>query len=214
MWYIYIDESGNLKSDPSLKGSSRFFTLCLLVTSHRESFIKIGKAVKKTLKQKINRPQSPIIHELKGTATSLEIKRYFWDQIKECDFEIYSITLDKEQIPFFRHTEQKFEYDRISGELIDNIDFCETDVTRVQIVFDKRLKKREALEFNNYIIRRLREKFQPHIPLNIDHLSSLETPVLQAVDLFTWGIFRKYERGETLWYDIFRDKIASDENYP
>lgn len=33
---------------------------------------------------------------------------------------------------------------------------------------------------------------------------------LQAVDLFCWGIFRKYERGETTWYDVFRERIAGE----
>lgn len=33
--------------------------------------------------------------------------------------------------------------------------------------------------------------------LNISHLTSEESAELQAVDLFSWGIFRKYENNDT-----------------
>ncbi len=45
MWYLYRDESGDLGFDFVNKKPSGFFTLCILATSHRESFIKISQAV-------------------------------------------------------------------------------------------------------------------------------------------------------------------------
>ncbi|MBI3376776.1 MAG: hypothetical protein HY035_00020 [Nitrospirae bacterium] len=45
------------------------------------------------------------------------------------------------------------------------------------------------------------------------HENSRQYHGLQAVDLFSWGIFRKYEKKDTTWFDIFRDKVAFEEQY-
>lgn len=36
---------------------------------------------------------------------------------------------------------------------------------------------------------------------------------LQAVDLFSWGIFRKYENGDYGWYTIYWHKIRFETEY-
>jgi len=38
--------------------------------------------------------------------------------------------------------------------------------------------------------------------------------LLQAVDFFAWGFFRKYEKGDARWYEVFREKIAFERVYP
>lgn len=60
----------------------------------------------------------------------------------------------------------------------------------------------------------LEAQIPPHVPLFIGHRDSIQTRPLQAVDLFAWGIFRKYELGDTEWYEVFREKIASEKMYP
>jgi hypothetical protein len=37
---------------------------------------------------------------------------------------------------------------------------------------------------------------------------------LQAVDLFAWGLYRKYEVGDTEWYEVFKEKVAFERIYP
>ena len=34
---------------------------------------------------------------------------------------------------------------------------------------------------------------------------------LQADDLFCWGIFKKYEAGNTEWYEVFKSKIKYEK---
>jgi hypothetical protein len=45
------------------------------------------------------------------------------------------------------------------------------------------------------------------------HERSHDNQGLQAVDLFCWGIFRKYETGDAEWYDMYRDAIAFETEY-
>ena len=43
--------------------------------------------------------------------------------------------------------------------------------------------------------------------------SSKKAAGVQAVDMFAWGIFRKYERNDYTWYSVFKEKIEYDEQY-
>ena len=48
----------------------------------------------------------------------------------------------------------------------------------------------------------------------MEHRLSHDYLGLQAVDLFAWGIFQKYERGDMDWFDVFAsDKVTFDEQY-
>ena len=84
-------------------------------------------------------------------------------------------------------------------------------MTRVQFIVDKSKAKPEIEEFNSYILRQLTGRLDPKVPLNIDHRSSHESLGLQAADLFSWGIFRKYERKDTEWFSLYQDKVKYDE---
>ena len=52
-----------------------------------------------------------------------------------------------------------------------------------------------------------------NIPLNIYHERSHENAGLQAVDLFCWGIFRKYENNDMEWYKVYGDKVGFETEY-
>lgn len=212
MWYLYLDESGDLGFDFVNKKPSKFFTVCILATSHRESFLKINRSVRKTLRHKVNKPKKNHVHELKGRNTSIEVKQYFWRYVRDCKFGIYAITLNKRCIYEELTKEKERIYNYIARQVIDRIPF-EIASDRVQMVVDKSKAKPEIIEFNSYIFRQLEGRIDPKIPINIDHLSSQSDTFLQATDLFAWGIFRKYERKDIEWYNVFKDKVLFDEQY-
>jgi len=102
-------------------------------------------------------------------------------------------------------------YNYIARLVLDKIPF-EKALDRVDIVIDRSKNKREIAEFNRYIISQLSGEFDPtKVPLNIEHPHSHEHAGLQIADLFSWGIFRKYEKKNTEWYDVFKEKIRFDE---
>jgi hypothetical protein len=212
MWYLYLDESGDLGFDFINKKPSSFFTICILATSSRESFLQIGRSVRKTLSRKLGKPKKQKTFELKGTATTLDIKKYFWRQVSDCQFGLYAITLNKRRVYNELSKNKERVYNFVARQVIDKIPFEKAD-NRVQIVVDKCKARPEILDFNNYIFRQLEGRINPSIPVNINHSSSHEDAVLQAVDLFAWGIFRKYERSDREWFDIFRGKMLFDGKY-
>ena len=152
--------------------------------------------------------------ELKGNNTAFGIKTYFYKQVKDIKFGIYAITLNKRKI-YERLTKEKSRvYNFISRQVLDKIPFEKNKNESVELIIDKSMSKPEIAEFNSYIKRQLEGRLDPKTPLNIRHKLSHETPGLQAVDMFCWGIFEKYERGKTEWFDMYvEDKIILESQY-
>lgn len=51
------------------------------------------------------------------------------------------------------------------------------------------------------------------MPLDIYHWNSKDVAGLQAVDMFSLGIFQKYERRKHEWFNVFKEKIKYDSLY-
>ena len=215
MWYLYLDESGDLGFDFVTKTPSKFFTVTILAVSSTDANRKLLKAAKVTLRRKLNPPRhhKRLVQELKATATTLEIKKYFYSKVKNIKFGIFSITLNKKRL-FERLTENKSRvYNFIARQVLDAIPFEKNDGARVHLVLDKSMAKTEVEEFNSYIRRQLEGRLSPSVPLDIFHWPSHENYGLQAADLFCWGIFQKYERNNRQWFEVFKEKVRFDSQY-
>jgi hypothetical protein len=95
MWHLYMDESGDLGFDFEEKHPTQYLTISILATNQPGTVKAIDCAVKKTLRRKVNRGKKRE-QELKGASTTIGVKRYFYEQIADCRFGIYAITLEKE----------------------------------------------------------------------------------------------------------------------
>ena len=91
MWYLYLDESGDLGFDFVNKKPSKFFTVAILALSTRDANRQLIKAVRITLRRKLNnnKHQKRIIQELKGTGTTIEVKKYFLERLKKLSLAFF-----------------------------------------------------------------------------------------------------------------------------
>jgi len=208
MLYLYLDESGDLGFDFAHKIPSKYFTIMIMSVSGDKNRKHIAKAVKRTLKNKLN----GAVNELKGSKQSLKIKKYFYSHIKATPFELYALTLNKSMAYNYRIKNKDRVYNFIIRRLLDVIPFTDAS-TRINLIIDRSKSKEGISEFNKYIVSQLSGKLEPKIPLNIDHHLSHEDLPLQAVDLFSWGVFQKYENNKMEWFDTFKDKIKYDDIY-
>jgi hypothetical protein len=209
MWYLYLDESGDLGFDFFAKKPSKFFTVCILALQGVDNNRCLLAAVKKTRLRKLSRSRSA---EMKGSHMSLEMKRYFYNLVTDLPFELYALTLNKRRV-YDELTRRKDRvYNFIARNVLDHLPI-EQATTRVEFIIDKSKSKREIADFNGYITRQLEGRIDPRVPLDIYHHRSAENAGLQVVDLFAWGIFRKYERADWAWYNVFREKIRYDDQY-
>lgn len=215
MWYLYMDESGDLGFDFVNKKPSKFFTISILVISGKDNNRKLINAVKKTLSRKLN-PKSKrkrIVQEVKATNTTLEIKEYLYKQIKNVPFQIYSITLNKRKVYERLANNKSRVYNFIARKVLDQIPLLNNNISSIDFIVDKSKTKVEIADFNQYIKKQLEGKVDPKTPLNIIHECSHCYPGIQIADLFAHGIFQKYERKNSDWYQIFQEKISFDQQY-
>lgn len=209
MWFLYLDESGDLGFDFFSKKPSRFFTVAILAVEGIDDNRKIIKAVRKTSRRKFKTKGAV---ELKGVRTRIETKRYFYDLVRSARFSIYALTLNKRRVYDELAANRERLYNFIARKVLDQIPF-EVARTRIQLYIDRSKSKAEIREFNDYLERQLKGRVDPRVPLNIDHAASSDNPGLQAIDLFAWGIYRKYEKGDLVWYEVFKEKVRYDERY-
>jgi len=214
MWWLYLDESGDLGFDFVNKKPSEYFTICILATSQRTSNLAFKRAVKRTLKNKLNGKsnRARIIEELKGSATRLEIKKYAWNHLRDQKFGIYSLTLNKRRLYEQLAQDKNRVYNFIARQVIDQLPFEKAD-GGVQLIVDRSKGKKQVWKFNDYIRTQLEGRIPPDVSLDFIHADSKLWPGIQWADMFAWGIFQKYERRNLEWYDTFRSKIQYDEQY-
>ncbi|MBW2617805.1 MAG: DUF3800 domain-containing protein [Deltaproteobacteria bacterium] len=213
-WFLYLDESGDLGFDRSKEGRSKFFTVCILAVSSATRNKSIAKAVQKTLRRKLNpkKKRNRSVKELKGSQTNQAVKDYFFRQLSGVHFGIYALTLNKNRLYPELQRKKERTYNYLSRLILDQIPF-EDATEMVHLTIDKRKPQPEIVEFNRYITKELYNRLQPGVHLLISHDSSEINAGLQAVDMFCYGISRKYERGNYRWFNVFRGKVRWDELY-
>lgn len=100
----------------------------------------------------------------------------------------------------------------MANYIIEKVKF-KAKTSAVTLVVDKCKNKAEIEDFNQYLANQLEGEFPLDVPLTVYHEDSMNSFGLQAVDLFCWGVFRKYERQDTQWYDVFKNQIKFETEY-
>lgn len=214
--YIYLDESGDLGFALAKPGASRYFIITLLCCHTKAARRAFAVAIRRTVKNKIKPKKKGFKKhkELKGTNTSPVVKSYFYRQIKSDDWRLYTVILNKRRVydQFHSTIGQSRIYNFLSRFIIERLPLIDT-AANVRLVVDKSKNRAEILDFNRYLCNYVEGMLPLNTGFRVDHLNSHEDPVLQAVDMFSWGIARKYKLGDTQWYDVFRGKIAYEDVY-
>ena len=215
--YLYLDESGDLGFNFNEKKSSKKFVITILLCFNNESRKGLRKAVQRTIKNKINKNRRKRkILELKGTKTNINIKKYFLRNVKNNDWKVFSIILNKKRVDeSLRNPRGKKKlYNFLSRVLIEELSpLLRQTKKKVELIVDKSKNTAEMKDFNRYLENQLEAILPLNITLNIYHLKSAETYELQAVDLFCWGIFRKFEYNDLEWYKYFSAKVGCEIEY-
>ena len=213
---IYLDESGDLGFDFDGKNPSRKFVITILVCNGRQVSREFRKAVRRTIKNKLNRKKAKRkqIQELKGTRSTIAVKQYFYRQCPDKGWQIYTLALNKKRVydNLQSPAGKKKLYNFLARFLLQKVDLRNPG-NAVTLVIDKSKNKDEIADFNTYMANQLEALLPLEVPLNIYHERSHQNAGLQAVDLFCWGVFRKYERNDLEWYRIFRSKIIFETEY-
>lgn len=214
--FIYLDESGDLGFDFTKAKTTKKFVITLLVCDTQTAPKQFKKTVRRTLKNKINRKKKKTLTftELKGTNTNIEVKKYFFRQLKKDGWWLYTVVLNKERVQEHLRTKAAKSklYNFLARFIIEKLTL-RTAFTNVRLVVDRSKNREEIKDFNQYVQNQIEALLPLNTGLIIEHLKSYESPGLQAADLFCWGIFRKYEFKVEQWYNIYSGKIRYETEY-
>lgn len=206
---IYLDESGDLGFNFENKGTPRYFIITLLVCYNKLAISQFKNAARRTLKNKL-KTKKINLRELKGADTTLVAKKYFYRHVVQSkDWHLYGIVLDKHKL------KNKLEalpnehriYNYLSKEVLRQVNLTELK-SSLLLVVDKRKGKRGINEFNKYLSNHLEAILPLNVTYDISHEQSHENPILQAVDMFCWGIRRYYEHKEDAWISIYEERLT------
>ncbi len=207
--FIFLDESGDLGFNFNNRGTPCYFIITLLTCNNVNTVKHIKKAVNRTLRNKLQtKKHRPI--ELKGTETTIEVKNYFYKNLsKSNEWNLYGIVLDKHKlVNSLSHLPSENRiYNYLSKEILNKIDLNGIN-TRILLTVDKRKGKKGINEFNKYLSNHLEAMLPLNVTYDISHEQSHENLVLQAVDLFCWGIRRMYEYHDNTWFNIYKDRTT------
>ncbi len=95
MLYLYLDESGDLGFDFFSKKPSKSFTIAILAIRGVNNNRVLLKSVRKTIRRKLCKKS---LQELKGSHSTIEVKRYFYNLVSSVPFDIYALTLNKKRV--------------------------------------------------------------------------------------------------------------------
>ncbi|WP_423064206.1 DUF3800 domain-containing protein [Candidiatus Paracoxiella cheracis] len=125
---------------------------------------------------------------------------------------MYTVVLKKRRVYTYLGNEKSRLYNFLARFIIEKIDFSKVNHS-IHFIIDKSKGKKEIQCFNAYLVQHLKAKIPLKAKLDIQHEHSHDFHGLQVVDSFSWGIFRKYERNDTAWYDCFKQQIHFETEY-
>lgn len=210
MLYLYLDESGDLGFDFVNKRPSAFFTICVMAVKGQEHDRAMGKAVKAVIRRKLLSGENPQARELKGNVLPIEIKKYFYEKVRHVPFGLHAVTLNKKSVYCNLAIEKERMYNYLARQALVGVNFADAAV-RVIMTVDRSKPRQGIMEFNACVLNQVKASIDPLVPLDIFHVASHESPGLQAADMFVWGIFRKYEREDSEWYEVFKSRLHSEK---
>jgi hypothetical protein len=214
--YLYLDESGDLGFDPAKKGRSKKFVITVLACRSEAARRSIRRAVRHTLDCFSGSGDNIAPRELKGTKTSMEVKKHFYERIHSHDWTLFALILDKGRMTVDLHGghDKNKLYNHLSHLLMEKVALLmRTPVEPVNLIVDRSKNQYEIREFNEYLGGRLQAQLPRGVPLHIHHIDSAASFALQAADMFCFGIFRKYEFDDPEWYMVFQSKIKYEREY-
>jgi hypothetical protein len=213
--HIFIDESGDLGFDFSKPGTSKKFTIALLVCENEKTRKIIEKAIKQTIRRKIfSSTKAKNFHELKASKTSLKVKKYFLSLMPDSGWHLYAITINKLNVKDHLKTKtgKNKLYNYLTKELLKSFS-VPRDLISVNIIIDSSKTKADRKDFNAYIKTNLENTFELDTNIYITHEISQNSAGLQAVDLFCNAIWNKESNGKDEWFQLFEKKINNNIRY-
>lgn len=207
MVYIFLDESGDLGFD-SRKTNSKYFVITVLAVHDKKPIEKVVKDIHGNLRKNVKRISGGILHCYKEKPTT---RKRLLKAINKKKCSIMTIYLNKSKVYTNLRNEKHVLYNYVTNILLDRImtkKLIKSNSSIILIAAKRETNKFLNINFTGYLEGQIKNKHGLNLTVSIK--TPNEEKALQAADFISWGIFRKYEKGDSSYYKIIKDKIMEE----
>lgn len=192
---VYLDESGDLGFDFRKKGTSSHFVMVALVVERKRA---IEKVVSKTHagSTKKGKTRSSVLHAAKEQPIT---NRRFCQVLARQRCKVHVTIIRKCDVPKIKRKGSHALYNQIAQNLIHSI-----STNPIEIIAAKRETNKHL---NRQFIKAIAKKSSG---IAIVVKTPSEDKCLQAADLVSWAVYRKYEYGDPIYYDMICQLIVNE----
>jgi hypothetical protein len=207
MSYIFLDESGDLGFDFSKTKTTKYFMVTLLFSDKKRPIERIIRDIHRGLRKKYKMRDGMIHARKEEPATCARICK----RMAENDCRVMTIYLNKKRVYTKLQNEKAILYNYIVNILLDRIltrGLIDKNGPIILVASRRETNKFLNLNFVNYLKQRTLSNHKLDIGIKIK--TPFEEKGLQAADVLSWAIFRKYEYGDDSYYNVIRKIIAEE----
>ena len=211
MAYIFLDESGDLGFDFKKQKTSKFFVITFLFAKDKRVIERMVKKIFKGFSKLEVKNHSGVLHAYKETPRT---RQKLLNMVRKNNTSnVIVIYLNKRKVYSKLQDEKQVLYNYVTNILMDRV--C----TKKLIPIDEKISliasRRETNKFLNqnftaYLKSQVRNNHK--LDIDIEIKSPTQEKSLQVVDMLSWSIFRKYERGDESYYNIIKPDIIEENS--
>ena len=205
MNYILLDESWDLGFKLE-RGSSKYFAITILFTKSKRRLEKIARNTYKSLSKKFKKVG--VLHAYKEEPIT---RTRILSQVNTSDCSILAIIVNKRKVYTKLQDEKAVLYNYVTNILLDRL-FTKKPIPPLEpvtLLASRRETKRLLNEnFKNYLQNKIINDHK--LQLTIEISSPSHEKSLQIVDVVSWAIFRRYEKGDDSYYNLIKSKIIEE----
>ncbi|MFH0830607.1 MAG: DUF3800 domain-containing protein [Parcubacteria group bacterium] len=206
MSYILLDESGDLGFDFTKNRTTKYFLVTFLFVEKIRPIQKIVKGIHRNLRKKY-KIKSALHAAHDEPATRVRICKQL--AAKKC--KIMVVYLEKSKVHTQLQDEKHVLYNYITNILLDRI-MTKQLVSRtetVQLIAARReTNKFLNQNFKDYLERQAVSRHG--LKLSVSIRTPSQEKALQAVDIASWSIFKKYEYQKDTYYNLLKEIIVEE----
>lgn len=200
---LYLDESGDLGFDFTKPKTSRHLTIAFIATTEPEKLKRRVRAVKQ--RHRISRAD-----ELKGYDTQFTIRRELVDQIAKLPLEVHAVTVYKPNVKQELWEDTNILYNYVAGFVL--VPFISAQTNVVVVCDERQVRVKTGFDIDAYTRYKVRFEEGKSTAMQFEHVSSVQSHAIQAADIITHAIFRKYESGDHRLANLLASRIKSDKH--
>ena len=211
MSYIFLDENGDLGFNFNKKKTTKYFLITLLLVKNKRPIEKLVRNIHKGLRKKY-KMRDGMLHACKEEPiTCLR----FYKKVITKDCQVMVIYLNKKKVYAKLRNQKTFLYNYVVNILLDRIitkRLINKNENIILIASRRETNKFLNLNFKSYLEKQTKNNHKLNI--NIQIKTPFEEKSLQAVDMLSWALFRKYEYRDDSYYNILKAKDLIIEENP